>query len=476
MLMRSLLGIFFFALAALLSTGAQASGFFYSDLGAKQLGRGATGAAGAGDLSAIIYNPAGLAELEGLTVQLDLQLAKQNTSFTRSGGCGQAMAPCGNISDSSGWFANTISGVALNLGVISPGLHGLVIAAGVHGPSAVGAHNYPDPRSFDTAVEVATGAPQRYSLISSSNIILYPGISMGWHANDWLSVGAGAELRYFHITQSQSIFGVGGLGGDYPDFDAIATVDAKQTAYPVFNGGLIVRPIPSMRTFSIGLSGRLGAPVSADGTITIETPPAAKSLNISVVGNQAHVDLRLPSEARLGAQWRNENLLVELDGTWEGWGAVQDIRVTPENVTINSGMGSNKTVTPVAPIDLRKNYRGAFTGRLGGEYALANTLPGDLALSFRLGAIYETSAIPDETLQVDFVDGPRFAGTLGFTLSSHGVALTAGYAHYFQSTRDVSTSTTARVDPLGGPTFIIGNGHYETSLDALALELPWRGL
>ncbi len=454
----------------------RAAGFFYSDLGARELGRGATGTAGAGNLSAIIYNPAGLADLPGLNVQLDLQLATQGTGFTRGGGCGATLYPCATVADSSGLFPNTMSGVSLDLGVLSPNLKGLVVAAGIHGPPAVGSHSYPDPRDFNTAADVAAGAPQRYTLISSNNLILFPGISAGYRLTDWLAIGAGAELRYFHINQTQSLFAIGGISGDYPDFDAIADVDAKQVAYPVFNGGLIVKPISALPRFSVGLSGHLGAPVSADGTIAITTPAAAHALDITVQGNGCHVALRLPSDARLGLQWKGDTKMLELDGTWEGWGAVHNITVTPENVSIVSGSGANATVSPVAPIVLAKDFHAAYTARLGGEWLLPTDLPGGIELTLRAGGVYESSAIPDATLGVDFVDGPRFAGTLGFTVASHGFALTLAYEHYFQSSRDVTDSISTRVNAIPAPPFIVGNGQYQTSLDAVAINLSWRGM
>ena len=99
-----------------------AAGFFYPDLGATPLGRGATGAAGAGDLSAIAMNPAGLASLEGLRLQADLSLAWQPIDFTRAGICGPAACP--TVSNSSGAFLNSLSGASLAL------RPGLVIAAG----------------------------------------------------------------------------------------------------------------------------------------------------------------------------------------------------------------------------------------------------------------------------------------------------------------------------------------------------------
>ena len=250
-------------------------GFYYADLGARQLGRGATGAAGAGDLSAIIYNPAGLADLEGLTVQIDLQLAQQHTSFTRSGGCGAAsMTPCRIGRRRLRHLPQHALGSRAQPRRLVTGLEGLrrrrrrSWPLGGWVPTAI-----PIRATSSTASEVASGAPQRHSLISSSNIILYPGIAKrpGMPPTGFPSA-RGPSFRYFHIKHCKSIYGAGGISGDFPDFDAIASIDAKEVAYPVFDGGVIFRPVPSMRNISLGLSGRLGAPVSADGTISIETP------------------------------------------------------------------------------------------------------------------------------------------------------------------------------------------------------------
>jgi hypothetical protein len=53
---------------------------------------------------------------------------------------------------------------------------------------------------------VSATAPQRYSLISSQNLILYPSFALATRLTPWLDAGLSLELRYFHIQQTQSIF------------------------------------------------------------------------------------------------------------------------------------------------------------------------------------------------------------------------------------------------------------------------------
>src|SRR5437879_5494897 len=141
-------------------------------------GRGATGAAGAGDLSALEMNPAGLASLRGLRLQGELSSTWQPIDFTRAGTCG-AVA-CRTVSNSSGAFLNTVSGASYEV------REGLVIALAIYGPPSHGRENFPDPRDVRS---VLAEAPQRYSLISENNLVVFPGAGVGWRALSWLDVG-----------------------------------------------------------------------------------------------------------------------------------------------------------------------------------------------------------------------------------------------------------------------------------------------
>src|SRR5437764_1183796 len=132
-----------------------AAGFFFPDLGATPLGRGMTGAAGAGDLSALASNPAGLAGLSGIRLQAEFSFSQQLIDYTRAGTC--LGKPCATVSNSAGLFLNTLSGISVAL------RPGLVAAAGVYGPPSVGRETFPDPATVQGSA--ITGAPQRYMLI-----------------------------------------------------------------------------------------------------------------------------------------------------------------------------------------------------------------------------------------------------------------------------------------------------------------------
>lgn len=424
-----------------------AAGFYSPDLGAVPLGRGGTGATGTGDLSSVFYNPAGLVELHGLRLQADLSLANQSVDFTRAGRCGPLACP--TVSDSYGAFVNTISGVSWEL------RPGLVLAASVNGPPSVGRENFPDPRAVRS---VLTEAPQRYSLISSDNVIVYPGVSAAWRALPWLDVGATVQLRYFHTHQVQSIFSVGSIGGDLPDFDAIVDAQAQESARLTGGAGVVVRPAEG---FSIGLSARPGEPVHASGTLDVTLPPFAAAAGASTSGRNARVDLDLPPQARLGARYQRGPLRLDLDGTWENWGTLGAFTVTPVDIVLHQG-GTDQKVGPIA---IPKRWHAAFSARGGAEYGALDWL------TLRAGALFEQGAIPDETLQIDFVNLTRAAATLGATVRFRGLAGSVGYAHFFPAARTVTTSQVKRTDPYEAPAFIIGNGDYRAALDVVAFQV-----
>jgi len=258
--------------------------------------------------------------------------------------------------------------------------------------------------------------------------------------------------------QDQTIYSLGGIGGEYTDFDAIARVDATDPARLVFGLGVIARPLPGL---SIGLSARPSEPVHATGTLDVQLPPFAAAAGATVTGHAGRVDFDLPPQARLGAQYATGPLTGEADVTWENWGVLKSMSVTPLDIVIHQGGADTK----VGPIVVPRNWHAAWSARLGGEVELYPWL------RLRAGALYEWSAIPAETLQIDFVSLSRLAATLGASAQLGKVTATLGLAHFFPQSLTVTDSQVQRIDPYPAPPFTIGNGQYQTSLDVVALQL-----
>src|SRR5262249_30855963 len=240
--------------------------------------------------------------------------------------------------------------------------------------------------------------------------------------------------------------------------DAVASVDATDSARLAFGFGAIARPLPGL---SIGLSARPGVPVHAAGTLDIELPSFATAAGATVTGRDVRVDFTMAPEARLGLRWERGPLTALFDLTWENWGVLPGMTVTPVDIVIHQGGSDQK----VQPITIPRKWHAAWTGRLGAASQALGWL------KVRAGALYEPGAIPDETLQIDFASLPRFAATAGATARWRSFEATFAWAHIFRSDRKVTTSQVERINPYPDAPFIVGNGDYSTAIDVLALQL-----
>src|SRR5205085_10171238 len=135
---------------------------------------------------------------------------------------------CDAVENAGGVRMNTVSGASWKR-------DDLVLALGVYGPPSVSRYQYPDPRTMQSGV--AQHVPQRYSLIDSDNFILYPSLGAAYRITPWLDAGAVVQLRTFHVRRALSLF-VLDIGGDVPDADAVATIDARDRARLSFGFGI----------------------------------------------------------------------------------------------------------------------------------------------------------------------------------------------------------------------------------------------
>src|SRR5262245_22185013 len=82
---RSVLSVLIVATVCLLAARANAGGLEYAGQGARSLGRGGASTARADDPMVLAHNPAGLAELRGTQLLLDLNLALMDACVDPSG-------------------------------------------------------------------------------------------------------------------------------------------------------------------------------------------------------------------------------------------------------------------------------------------------------------------------------------------------------------------------------------------------------
>ncbi len=112
----------------------------------------------------------------------------------------------------------------------------------------------------------------------------------------------------------------------------------------------------------------------------------------------------------------------------------------------------------------------AFGAAAGGEWEVTED-----RLHLRLGLSYDSGAIPDQTVSAAWYDSHKFGLHVGLTVEVWHLAFDLGYCHLFFLPRQVSSSELRQLNPLEPQVeellSVIGNGQYESSLDAIALAV-----
>ena len=217
---------------------AHAGGFTITILGGRRTGM-MTNIAAPDDLTAVIHNPAGLADQRGVRMHLSSGVSLMNTQVemqaldpkyfpeVNPAGCGEAGAsPCPWPIGKDGYYQGSIepekyfgvlpfAGVSTDLGWISPGLKDVVVALGFHAPNFYGAFLPED-------------APTAYFIVEGMFMVLAATTAAAWRINDKVSVGVSLSYHYMNISFAQRLSSTDLLTprGQEPDF--IATGIQKQ--------------------------------------------------------------------------------------------------------------------------------------------------------------------------------------------------------------------------------------------------------
>ncbi len=452
--------------ALLLPSLALAAGMEYPDNGTIAIGRGGANAANPEDGLAFQYNPAGLAQVlqRGWHLTIDTRWAAQQTKFT------SATPGTTAIENAAPPFMAPSGSVSYGFGQVGP-LSDLTIALGATGPSAIGKSRYP-----------ADGA-QRYALDATDYFIGYysAAIAAGWKRGDFSArLGFTGQLVQGTATFTQAVwsgFGTYDSGKNTvtdTKNDSTATFSGSSGLIPTCVVGLSVSPV---RDIDIGLSYRPRIDFDAPGTLNIGLSPAAAAINAKTDSNSASLKLSLAAMLRGGVAWRvTPRVRLELDGVWEQWSSMKEIRIVTHNINITSGIANP---VPLPDVVFPHNMQDTMSVRLGGDVTVV-----DERLTVRAGYAYETSAIPSAYVNVDFPNWQRHIASIGASLRLWGAWLDVAYAHHFVQTQHVTDSQVmSQVSPkIGGmpasvPS-VVGNGTYESALDlfSVSLRIPFGDL
>ena len=383
-------------------TALHASGFAFTDQGAKAAGMAGAFVAQASDPSAIVYNPGGLALLEKKkSVSAGMAVAAFNESLYQGLPPGIGIGATGE--------QETAPAIPPHAYVTLPVGRRMVAGVGIYSPFRMNTE-WSDPGGFVARHLATRSSIEAWDLAPTLGIQLSPS----------LGLGIGAVYRSSEVAVSRRI---PGEGADANIVD-IASLDMKTDMEPGYGwtAGLLFK----RKRFSVGFSYR--SAIETDyvgvGRLTqIETgdPQYDELLRSTMPFGQElplSSSLEYPDQATFGVAWNlSKSLLVEMDVNRMGWGNVQDLSLT---FPASSWLSTNYQL----------DFQDAMSYRLGASWRLP-TGP-----KLRFGYAFDKTPQPDAAVGAFLPDSDRNIMSVGAGLDWLDVAFS--WVTYDQ--RIVSTS------------------------------------
>lgn len=364
---------------------------------------------------------------------------------------------------------------------------GLSIAAGGYGPPTGGYWFWDEKDGVnDQGIDTRFTGPQRYVLIDREVLEAFYQLSAAYRLNRYLAVGVGLQAvesaMRMRVAVSADFYGT-----EDPTKDAVININAREAYIPSGNIGFWSNPILGLE---IGGSLQLPRPVNIKGPVRVDyTAPGLEDFVIDDSKGTAAIRFDMPAIFRIGALYRMQPWFdAELDFVYERWSTWKNNVVKIEDLSFTvRGMDMD----PVAfkPVIQPKDFQDTYSVRLGGDVkplafvaGFVDGLPSFLSnlLTLRAGYMYETSAIPDYTLDVSIADAPKHCLGAGLGLEYAGARLNVGYQHNFLEDRTVDNTLASVIAPAAEVFGVEGstaaaNGVYRASFDLLAVDLRIDG-
>jgi long-chain fatty acid transport protein len=334
-------------------TAAFGGGFQLNEHGARALGQAGAFAARASDLSAIYFNPAGLAFQKGAQVYVGVTLIMPKTSFF---GPDQL-----NTNQETKMVSQTFN--PINVYASCQITDDLVVGMGVNNPYGLGTEWPADwsGRFISTKVDLQT-------------FFFTPTIA--YKLGDKFSIGVGMNYATGKVTLKRVL-------SDPFDPHANASIEANGTGIGWNAGAMYKAP----NDFSIGVSYRSQVKIDANGTAVFDP------MRSVYPAGDVSSSLTLPATGFLGVAYSPlKNLTLEADYQYVGWSSYKELAVTFKK-------DNSVSTSP-------KNYEDTYLIRVGGEYTM-----GDWQL--RAGYIYDHTPAPAKYVEPLLPDASRNEVSVG---------------------------------------------------------------
>jgi long-chain fatty acid transport protein len=350
----------------------QAAGFYLQEQSVAGLGRAYSGEAAEIGADSLWWNPAAVAQVQGVEVYGGLNAVLSQSSVSDRGSTiqrpGQPAAPVGG---GSSVYNPLEDGVAPNLDAAWRVSKHLALGLAVSAP-------------FDFTTKYDPNSFARYQALTARLLDLDVQPTLALHVSRHLDLGAGFDAQYAQSTLSSSLPNLSArlpdgndrLQGDGWNYGWTAGVQLRPSARLTLGGSYRSR-IDHELNGSVKVAGLLGPIAAQNGTL----PASAK--------------FSTPWIAVLGARYAlDDHWSVHAQAQEVGWSAFNAIRVTT---------AAGRTVIP-------QGYHDTTTGAVGVDYQV------NPKWTLRSGVAFDPTPTPNTGRSARVPDGDRWLFTLGTTV------------------------------------------------------------
>jgi long-chain fatty acid transport protein len=440
------------------SLQAYGAGLYLAPRGVRALSRGGAFVAGADDVNALSYNPAGLADAAP-SVLVDASLPLHSTRYNRRVYGDSPLM--GSVTGSGLGVPSPTIGMTLG----QPWVKGLKWGASL-------AADVPLLQNWPVS-QKGTASSQRYAIGNyDGTMISKASLGAAYRLNSYVSFGVSGHLLVGTFGSQSTLSGCDGVTcvhSEDPTNDTQIQMKTHALWVPGVQVGMNITPVSWLR---VGVAWESAYQINAPTTYRIKLSQADtfRDASLSPSEPEGKVSFTLPMQVRAGVEGRlGQVARVEGAFVWENWKAHDRI-----SVDVGSSTQLNNVVPlgtyVLKPMDIQRGFRNTWSVRLGGEWM--PLLAGQRPLSVRAGVMYEPSAVPSSMLTAMAVDLDKVIGSLGAAYQWRKFVFEATYAHVFMMDRNVTSSTVFQNNPTR-PDWTgrtpVGNGEYSSRADVVGL-------
>lgn len=404
------------ALAGVAGT-AHAGAFYIQEQSAKGLGRAYSGEAADVGVDSLWWNPAAIAQIDGLQTYAGVHAVSVQGTVTDRGSTIQrpGQAPMG-VGGSPSEGNPILFGVVPNTGAAWRVNDRISVGLAVTAP-------------FNFTTKYDDQSWTRYQSLKSRLFSLDVQPTVALHLTRWLDVGAGFDAEYVSATLSNALPNLSPL---LPDGSQRLTGDGWNYGY---TAGLQLHP---SERFTLGVSYRSDIKHDLDGRVQAQGLAGTPYSALAAVDAPGRASFTTPWMATVAARFRaTSRLTLQAQVQRVGWSEFDAIRIA---------YTGGSEVSP-------QNYQDVTTAAVGADYDVTPSW------TVRAGVQYDPTPTPDAGRTARVPDGDRLLFGVGTTVhlgSRMWFDLSGAYIHFEDSTIRSSADAFGGT-PLVTPVTLVGD-------------------